>query len=562
MITECSKAQTRKTVKDLKEQGEDYEFYPTTKLIISKLWKDIVSYTKDVHNKGYNRSNLNYSNSYGQDEKDVVEMDSFLDIGTGDGRIMLNPPELDVDIKIKTPMGIEKSSHHADKLIKDGVWMLGRDYMKMTLIDKKFDIVFSNPPYSIFKTWCEKILSEVDAQIIYLLIPQRWKDDEQFKARINEKGDVKVIGSYNFEQGDREARAKVNLIRIVKNKSTKSAFSEWVTENIGSFKRKEEEDLEVEHEKFVNTHVTERKDVRTTLLENYGKGMQNLLNTYKALNEIDFSLLEQLEISRESIINSIASDIKTLKYKFWEQAFSHIDSFKTRLTHKTSEGILKDLKEFKELDFNEDNIRNVIIWVIENFNDLSEKQLLKCYDDMTYFGSVRAYKSNDKWLDDTWRYDKPFPSKHLLDYRIVTNGSSFSKDNFEKSCDIDFHWGWKHKNDNLVYDLSVIACSLGYQNDGLTYLIKFGKQYEILDKDGKVLFTFRMYKNKNLHLKIRKDLLRDINITVGKLKGWIKSPKDIQEEFELSEDEALKYFENDQMVLMKPQTSFQNLLTC
>lgn len=567
---------TSRTVNDLKESGEDFEWYPTTTEIRRALWRDICKRGRAA--KYSYSTGLRIDESYHRDEKHHLRMERMLDIGSGDGRILLDPivPK-NVKVCIEQCIGIEKSQIHADSLIAKGVWMLGRDYMKMTLIDKSFDVVFCNPPYSEFKAWVYKMMSEVNATYTYLCIPKRWKHDEALHAAVSRKGNVDIIGHYDFSTGDREARAKVDLLCISKTTDTADPFTNWVTENIGSFTAREDDcpgRTETEPEEF--NEVSERKDIATTLVENYEREMHKLITTYKTLDSIDFALLEQLGIHHSGVMEKILSDIQTLKHRYWEKAFSHISSFKTRLTYKTANSILDEIKGFKELDFNADNIRNIVIWVIENFNRYSKEQLLQCYDDMTYFGSVRAYKSNNKWIDDGWRYQKMndgkgMPEKSMLDYRIVTYGRLIGKQCFADDPGWNSGWGYDKPNENIISDLCVVVASLGFprkareviDNDGnKTYVqdseirgVVFGKNQEIVGEDGKVLFTFRVYKNRNVHIKIRSDILQKLNIEVGKLKGWIKSPSDIQSEFETTESEAVELFGASSINLMSVNTT-------
>jgi len=540
----------RNTVNQLKQNNEDLEWYPTTDEILCCMWDDLAKSVEDRDDRRSYSSDkdLQYRTHYSGEERPKLLVDSFLDIGAGDGRVMLNIPERKYDIVIANTFGVEKATFHADNLINDGVWLLGRDYMNITLIDKKHNIVFSNPPYSIFKPWCEKLLNEVEAQYIYLVIPQRWKNDEHLSELIKNKGAFEVVGSFDFTEGAREARAKVDLIKITKNVKEESLFSKWVTANIGDFKKTEEE-LEVREGREKKRRELElHQDMSATLINSYNDDMQHLLKTYRALNEVDFGLLEQLNISRDIIIGNIATSIKNLKYKYWQMAFDNMTTFKTRLTYSTSSKILSDMKAFEGLDFNDDNIRNIIIWVVKNFNNHSEKQMVKAFNDMTYFGKVNAYKSNEKWTESNWRYENGMPAKYSLDYRVVTTGSSLGRNNFNSNDDI--YWGYNERSDNLVSDLSVVGHSLGFPNKGLNFQIDFGKKYEILQDNGKVLLTFRMYKNKNLHLQLDKEFLKKFNIEVGKLNNWIKKPSDIQEEFNMSEDEAKAYFSNSQLRLM------------
>lgn len=95
------------------------------------------------------------------------------------------------------------------------IFVVGSDFKEQTLIDKKVDIVFSNPPYSEYLDWAVKIITEANASIVYLVIPERWSSQDQIiEAVAARKGECGVIGKYDFLSADRRARAVVNVVRV------------------------------------------------------------------------------------------------------------------------------------------------------------------------------------------------------------------------------------------------------------------------------------------------------------------------------------------------------------
>jgi hypothetical protein len=94
----------------------------------------------------------------------------------------------------------------------------------------------------------------------------------------------------------------------------------------------------------------------------------------------------------------------------------------------------------------------------------------------------------------------------------------------------------------VVDDFIVICRSLGYYIYEGNYLDfeAVGKEQRFYTVEGKLAFTARFYKNHNAHLKVNKDLIMKFNIEVAKLLNWINSLHDIQEEFEVSEEEAIR----------------------
>lgn len=545
--------ETRKKVLDLQAAGQDAEWFPTTQEILSCIKNDLLSYGKENYNYRYSywagHKLVQFKHEFeNQKTVEVVEIDSFLDAGAGDGRVLeffnMKP------FKLKQKYGIEIARVQADDLIRRGVSLIGRDYFETVLIDKEFGVCFSNPPYSRFKEWCLKLLGEINAVFTYLVIPQRWKDDAAFVKLMHEKGDVQILGEFDFLNADRAARAKVDVIVIRKtrdNGATNDPFTAWVENNIGAFAESKPEIEEPEADSVDVNSIEERGiDTVEVLVENYNQDLQELLSAYRSIGSIDFRLLRQLGLEKKEIIEKIKTDIAALKNRYWRKTLDALKALNSRLTSKTREQFLNRIKWVESMDFNANNILTLIVWVIENANKYSKEQMLQCYEDLTNFEGIRAYKSNDRWLNDKWRYGKTgLPEKYSLDMRIVVS-CGYKIDKYE----------W-NKYNNPIADLCVVGDSLGFKNNGAHDFNKDGQSKSVFMENGKELFVYRCYQNNNVHFKLNKDFLMAFNVAVGMEKGWLKAPVDIQSEFEVSEAEAVKFFVNSPLALLNIQ---QNLL--
>lgn len=189
-------------VKQMKEKNDDWEWYPTTFEITEKVAEYLA--TK--------------SNGFIQ---------SILDIGCGNGSFFeklsrskyiyvddYKSPKFNYKLGNYKKYGIEKSNILAEQLPED-VILLGSDFYTNTLIDKKVDVIFCNPPYSDYETWAEKIILEGNANTIILVIPVRWKNNERIKYALEKrKFETEVIGTYDFSDAERKARATVDVIVI------------------------------------------------------------------------------------------------------------------------------------------------------------------------------------------------------------------------------------------------------------------------------------------------------------------------------------------------------------
>ena len=180
-------------IQTLKENGEDFEFYPTTEEIVNTLKIKV----KEVLDKNY------YYNRW---------LSKVLDIGCGNGSFFAK--FCDGDFKNIEKFGIEKSNILAEQLPEDVV-LLGSDFNEQTLIDKKVDMIFCNPPYSEYDLWAEKIILQGNAEYIALVIPVRWRNQERLKEALERrKYQAEIIGTFDFSNAERKARETVDLIFI------------------------------------------------------------------------------------------------------------------------------------------------------------------------------------------------------------------------------------------------------------------------------------------------------------------------------------------------------------
>ena len=191
-----------------KENGEDYEFYPTTDEIIYQLIKHLKNLKDHSWN---NRFNFN----------------SILDIGAGTGKV-LKAVKKAFDVKL---YAIEKANT-LKQLLDESVYIIGTDFHQQSLIDKTIDVTFCNPPYSAYEKWTTKILRESCSRYVFLVIPTRWKSSIEIQAAIKFR-DIKhdVLGEYTFKESkERPARAVVNLIRFTMPDEKEDAFQRFFDE--------------------------------------------------------------------------------------------------------------------------------------------------------------------------------------------------------------------------------------------------------------------------------------------------------------------------------------------
>jgi hypothetical protein len=582
---------------DLKDFGEDFEFYPTTKEIIFNLLKDIYKCTKVT--------------TYGKFE-------GILDIGCGDGNVFRMMDELQremreanklilqfnrlLDRKTKyTTFGEgseeqaldimqklkrfsffkESEMKWAEDLPSDSLYLkeyefgyfagerfgieksniliakaekvcniIGTSFEDTPLINKPFHTIFCNPPYSEFGKWAKRIIEEANAMFVYLVIPERWRNNKILQNSIAKRGcQVESLGEFDFLQAKRKARAKVELVKLTFGKIETNSYDkvfceELVTDPMKIFfdktfkikadKCKASEEFSKlgseNRAQKIESGLIDKGNLIDFLVNEYQTEMQHLLNSFKKIATLDFDLLKEIGVSKNTVMNNLQNKIEDLKTFYWREIFAKLKVLKEKLTSRESKRFEEMINRNKGIDFTANNIHYVISYALKNANSSLKTQIVDFFQDISGDASSRRnFKSNQKiYEEDKYRYNQSKPTHYTLDYRMVLTNLS---------------------KETLFQDLQIVANSLGFSCYGW---IKFNtgfyskqdntgeKQFIYLDKDDEVLCEVKCFKNGNLHLRFNQQFVKALNIEASRLLGWIHNKSDIKAEFETEiEDEDI-----------------------
>jgi hypothetical protein len=509
-------------IQTLKNAGEDQEFYPTTNEIIFALAAKLGTHSKI----------------------------SILEVGAGNGKVFKKLEEFNPNLQLEK-FAIEQSEILIGQLPADVV-ILGTDFWNQSLIDKQVDVIFSNPPYSEFVEWSEKLIKEAFAKKIYLVIPSRWSESIEIKEAIKSRnGTASIVGSFDFlNSEDRQARAKVDLVEIILRKEKNSwngqpvdPFDSWFN---SEFKIKATEkttyEFESDKRKKIKNEIEVAENLVQTLTTLYDKELEKLLSNYRKLSELDESLLKELGITLDIAKTGLKSKIKGLKNLYWKELFDKLDKITSRLATRQKKALLDKMLNQVSVDFNESNIFAIVIWAIKNANQYYDQQLIELHHAMTEEKNVINYKSNKKtWEKDGWRYAKKDLTHYTLDYRIILEYWSCWDGYSQRylanvACE-------------LIADIVAVANNLGFPTkwDGNKYQTA-GVPFN-LESNGAILAEIKIFKNNNIHIKFNQDFIKALNIEAARLNKWIKSPEEAAQEFEgsskVSQNEAEKFFKKN-----------------
>lgn len=541
------KQQTLDLVTTLKQNNQDFEFYPTTKEMIKAVYDDFC-----LHRKYY------YGNGY----KDIK---SFLDIGCGTCNFLTYMAELEDEAeaefnrreKLKRLHAeangeyyreevwrqgwfeyfvMEKSKILIDRLPKDTV-ILGTDFNQNTLIDKPVDAIFCNPPYSEFEEWTRRIIREGSCEYIYLVIPERWKEKAEIVQTITEiVASYKVLGSFDFLNAERAARAKVDVVLIDKTQCKKNqAFNDWFDATFQMRDKAEKQDYELEQEKKaeVKNQLVAGKNKVEILVNSYNNELRTMYNHFKAISGLDVDILESIGVSKKAVIEALQNKIAGLKNIYWHLVFEELDEITSRLTAATKEKLLKRFSGLLTVDFTGNNIYSLLVWVCKNATAYYDEQLIELYKDFTSPDNIIKYKSNqkvfkaDKWYNDRPRFNEPDKVTHYcLSYRIICDRLHFNDYSSWSGSSIN-----NYRAQTIVKDLCAIAHNLGFKAKRWDIPECFGAKYYVWLDEGKPLLEFKVYQNGNTHIKLDKEFAKAMNVEVSRLLGWIRDRSDIAEEF-------------------------------
>lgn len=528
---------------------EDHEWYPTTKEIISVI-------NSDIHAKrDSQKSNL-----------------SILDIGAGNGnffKVLESLQSLPKDQYDKsglsfTKYAIEKSPVLIENM-EPNIFIIGTDFHEQTLIDKKVDVIFCNPPYTEFEVWTEKIIAEGNCKYIYMVIPERWKLSKKIAALLDRRNmDYKVIGSTDFFNSEyRQARAKVDIIRFSNKVERHSGrnydckiedpFDVWF-DNFFNIKAEKEEDYTTQSKKAeqkreeIKSYLIKGQNLIERLEELYRKDFDNLLSNYRKIEELDPGIFKELGIDLKVLKGGLKLKIEGLKNLYWQELFDNMESITARLTKSSREKLLKKLTENTAVDFTASNAYAIVLWAIKNANIYLDQQLLDVYLWMSHKDNIRDYKSNQRMINDKWRYNQfgrmmEEYTHYILDYRLVfqayrafnTDKWGFGSYDYPKGLHVDTH--------ARINDIITIGKNLGFDVRENSFNFEWAPGGSIDFTCQKGLFmNVRAYKNGNIHVKANQEFMKRLNIEAGRLNGWIKSPEEAAREMNLPLDEVREMY--------------------
>lgn len=569
---------TLQLVKELKANGEDFEFFPTS----DEQLHTISEHMKQLFAK------YEVTNRYDTPIK-------LLDIGAGDGRCLtaLSRTMAEIDSrKVVKLLAIEKATTQIKDYASKDIVLLGTEFWETNFISKQTDIGFSNPPFSEFSLWIQTILGQLSFKAFYAILPRRWRNDEAIKDVIKRRNitNVDIIAESDFCEAERAARTNVDLVCFYfgEDESTierkrkvrddykpmlgvrgKCSFQLFIENELGlvqthsettnkfnELQEKERIRAEMAQEGTRSYELVKSEGVLAALLEHYEQDMQQILEQYKNISKIDSSLLAELGVKYDAIRESVKEKLFGMRNLYWNLLFTHLTPISSRLTTNFKNQLLTTLNN-NALDFTMKNALYIVDFAITYANNLVEDSLISVFRDLSCESSIkRYYRSNERMYNDRWRHNNTEDYKQckiLLDYRFIYS----SWGNFGN---YDWQRGLNESARDFTHDLLVVMRLLGYGNLYLTEDISTMTQGDKLSirgtgPDGKELdlVQVRYYANGNRHIKINTEAMARFNTTVSRLLGWVRNREEYQEETG-SEEVTVRVWDSKDNIYIQPNS--------
>lgn len=522
---------TTDLVNRLKQSATDFEFYPTSQRMINLILQWIPN-----------------------------DASSIMDIGCGDGRVLKIFAEKCEHVKL---YGIEKSEI-LTQAWHESIIPIGTEFWEQNLSQLMVDYIFCNPPYSEFEDWVCKIISEGYAKKAFLIIPQRWKESDAIKETLAKRGATTFhIGSDDFLDGDRKARAIVDIIEIRYPKTNSGRdglidpFNIWFDANIETFDKvdefKESTTSEFLARKLSDASIDE-------IVECYQDEYNRMQDNYRAIFLLDYSILKELGIDKAHVRDGLKLKMAGLKNKYWKLLFDRLDAITSRLTTASRKKLLDRLTGNMAVGFTVNNCYSVVLWALKNANQYFDSQLIDLFKELATFEGIKNYKSNLKtWDQDNWRYSRwDFQKQHThysLDYRIVLQaGTTFCSADYMK---YDYPGGLYKDRHNTIADIIAVFSNLGFTTNSQSSIQRSwqsGKWQDWYRADGEILFQTKAFQNGNMHFRFNQSAIKALNIEAGRLLKWVRTKEDVVDEMVMEDtpytmEDAGKYFKSNRYLM-------------
>lgn len=416
---------------------------------------------------------------------------------------------------------IEKSPELQNVLRGKDFTVVGSDFLSFNTA-KQYDAIVMNPPFSegvthVLKAWQMMYNGDVVAIINAESVKNpHTKERKLLKTIIDDHGTVEFIADA-FAVAERKTKVEVALIHLKKRNTIEHDYFDGMRVadapdvDAPEFKEVALTGGQIKNKviAYDNALDKKREAIIKTAEAEYYKSM--LLNPEDVINP------ESTSDITDRVKKEVNEFIDELQEKAWGNIITATE-FSRIMTSGVQASFESTIQQTAKLEFTEYNIRQFLINLLGNRQKIYDDCILNVFDELTQYYPdnrvhVEGWKSNDYF----------FINKRVILPHIISKG-----------------WGdkvnWHHSYGQKLQDLDkVMAYLAGISMDNRCtirdaiemYNQPWGMKLE------SYFFYIRVYKKGTIHLYFKEpDLLANLNLAVGRLRGWLpKEHEKVPKEF-------------------------------
>jgi len=500
-------------------------FYPTPKKLISKMWSKI----------------------------DHNTISNMLEPSAGKGDILDYIKEQYRYNGTCNMSCIEKDYDLRSVLIGKSYKVIDTDFLTYAGLDK-FDLIIMNPP---FDNGHKHLLKAIDilysGQIVCLLNSETIKNPHSNMRRtlVQKLKELNASIEYikdAFVDAERKTKVEVALIYIKVEKNIEDDLFDKCTDKAKTVNVKIDDE---------EKSLASRNNV-SFIVEEYNallnKGMEIIVYFYTNKRLIGDTLILDTPCSEKTYshssgpnLNALINDfITNIRKSYWIKVLD-LDEVKKRMTKNEKDKFYKQIEIQSSMDFTENNIREFILKLVGNYQDILNKAVADLFDTFTtQYSYWEECKTNIHYFNG-WKTNKSFyvNNKVIIPYRLY---STYSHPFYSYSGALKISSDFEQ----ALNDIDLVMNYFTYEKDFVS--MKDAIEKAFIDGTMRNIesshFIISLYKKGTMHLKFRNDgTLRRFNIIACKYKKWL--PEDYGQkkytDMDVEEKEIVKSFEGKEV---------------
>ena len=439
---------------------------------------------------------------------------------------------------------IEIDPHCADMLRGKGIKVIDSDFLQYNGLEQ-FDLIVANFPFSDGEKHLHKAIDILfSGEIVCLLNAETLKNPytnsrKDLVAKLNKLGAQIEYIQNAFSNAERKTDVEIALIYIEKIREVETELFEGMNEDVTEFESIEEKHEVATHDQIGNIvkRYNKDKEAVTNQIMDFYKNYKSL-SKYLSLAVIGQEVegySKKVEEEKGNLTEIMKKKLnqfsERLKKEYWHETMK-LDEVKKRLTSKKKEELVKELDEFRHMDFTESNVRQLIINLLAKFPLMIDEAIDYLFEELT----------KHALRDNRWGSNEYAANIHY--YNAWKTNTAYK---INKKVILPFYVGWQgiysmnYDQEKFFDDMDLVMSYLEGTNEhpktGEVVKDHLQNRHITRDIDTKY-FKVSVFKKGTMHIAFKdEDLLRRFNIHVGKKRNFLPMDYSNKPYEDLSRDE-------------------------